>query len=94
MKSMNQRKSGPLAILMAVFLLAGCGKSSKSTAPAPINETQATDAANRATELPAPLRALYTAIRTSCPTTIEDQRHDVLITRCLQQFHAGALPIA
>ena len=54
---------------------------------------QATDAANRAAELPAPLRALYTAIRETCPATVEDQRHDVLITRCLERFHAGALPI-
>lgn len=55
---------------------------------------QATDASNRAAELPAPLRALYTAIRETIPATVEDQRHDVLITRCLERFHAGALPIA
>ncbi|MBA3457612.1 MAG: aromatic amino acid lyase, partial [Deltaproteobacteria bacterium] len=54
---------------------------------------QATDATNRASELPPPLHALYTAIRETCPATTEDQRHDVLITRCLANFHAGALPI-
>jgi histidine ammonia-lyase len=55
---------------------------------------QATDATHRAPELPAPLRALYTAIRETCPGTVEDQRHDLLITRCLERFHAGALPIS
>lgn len=54
---------------------------------------QATDATDRANALPAPLRGLYDAIRASCPETIEDQRHDVLITRCLADFHAGKLPI-
>jgi histidine ammonia-lyase len=55
---------------------------------------QATDATNRASELPAPLHALYAAIRETCAATTEDQRHDVLITRCLANFHAGKLPIA
>jgi len=54
---------------------------------------QATDATGRAASLPAPLRALYTAIRETCAATEEDQRHDVLITRCLDRFHAGKLPI-
>lgn len=54
---------------------------------------QATDATHRAGQLPAPLRALYEAVRESCPATVEDQRHDVLITRCLERFRAGKLPI-
>jgi len=54
---------------------------------------QATDATNRAAELPPPLRALYDGIRKVASATTEDQRHDVLITRCLDAFHAGALPI-
>ena len=54
---------------------------------------QATDATGRAAELPAPLAALYRAIRARCPATLEDQRHDVLIHRCLASFHAGELPI-
>jgi histidine ammonia-lyase len=54
---------------------------------------QATDATGRAAALPAPLRALYTAIRARCAATIEDQRHDLLITRCLASYHAGELPI-
>ncbi|CAN5901792.1 aromatic amino acid ammonia-lyase [soil metagenome] len=54
---------------------------------------QATDATGRAAELPAPLRALYDAIREICPATREDRRHDELITRCLTSFHAGGLPI-
>jgi len=55
---------------------------------------QATDATDRAAALPPALRALYTAIREICPATVEDQRHDLLITRCLAAFHAGQLPIA
>jgi len=54
---------------------------------------QATDATGRAGALPPPLRALYDAIRQTCPATDEDRRHDELITRCLAQFHAGQLPI-
>ena len=54
---------------------------------------QATDATGRAASLPAPLRALYDAIRQTCAATTEDQRHDVLITRVLARFHAGDLPI-
>ncbi len=54
---------------------------------------QATDASGRAAQLPAPLRALYDAIREICPVTREDRRHDELITRCLTSFHAGHLPI-
>ncbi len=54
---------------------------------------QATDATGRAVQLPAPLRALYDAIREICPVTREDRRHDELITRCLTGFHAGALPV-
>jgi histidine ammonia-lyase len=55
---------------------------------------QATDATNRAGSLPEPLRALYDAIRTTCPATTEDRRHDELITRLLASYHAGALPIS
>ena len=54
---------------------------------------QATDATGRAGALPAPLHALYTAIRQSCPATTEDRRHDELITRCLADYHAGKLPV-
>jgi histidine ammonia-lyase len=54
---------------------------------------QATDATGRAAELPAPIRALYTAIRETCPATDEDRRHDELIGRCLALFHAGKLPV-
>jgi histidine ammonia-lyase len=54
---------------------------------------QATDATGRAAELPAPMRALYNAIRESCPATNEDRRHDELITRLLAEFHANKLPI-
>ena len=54
---------------------------------------QATDATNRAAELPAPIRPLYTAIRETCPATDEDRRHDELIGRCLALFHAGKLPV-
>ncbi|HMG22982.1 MAG TPA: aromatic amino acid ammonia-lyase [Kofleriaceae bacterium] len=53
---------------------------------------QATDATDRAAALPPALRALYTAIREICPATVEDQRHDLLITRCLAAYHAGQLP--
>jgi len=55
---------------------------------------QATDATDRAGELPAPLRGLYDAIRETCPATVEDRRHDELIASCLERFRAGALPIA
>jgi histidine ammonia-lyase len=54
---------------------------------------QATDATHRASQLPAPLRALYTAIRDTCPATVEDRRHDDLITRCLTRYRAGELPL-
>ena len=54
---------------------------------------QATDATGRAAELPPPLRALHTAIRDTCPATLEDRRHDELITRCLASFRAGQLPV-
>jgi histidine ammonia-lyase len=54
---------------------------------------QATDATARAAALPPPLAAVYTAIRTTCPATVDDQRHDELITRCLASYRAGALPI-
>jgi histidine ammonia-lyase len=54
---------------------------------------QATDATGRAAALPPPLRALYTAIRARCAATVEDQRHDLLIARCLASYHAGELPI-
>ena len=54
---------------------------------------QATDATGRAASLPPPLRALYTAIRETCPSTTVDQRHDQLITRCVASFRAGTLPI-
>ncbi len=54
---------------------------------------QATDATGRADALPPPLRALYLAIRARCAATVDDQRHDVLITRCLAAFHAGELPV-
>jgi histidine ammonia-lyase len=53
---------------------------------------QATDATGRAGELPAPLAALYAAIRRTCPATVEDRRHDDLIARCLAAFRAGELP--
>jgi hypothetical protein len=39
------------------------------------------------------LRALHAAIRADCPATVEDQRHDQLITRCLGLYRAGRLPI-
>ena len=55
---------------------------------------QATDATKRAAELPPPLRALYDAVRTMCPPTDADQRHDVLIVRLLEAFQTGKLPIA
>lgn len=54
---------------------------------------QATDATGRAAELPAPLRALYSAIRETCAATTHDQRHDELIERCLARYRAGQLPI-
>ena len=54
---------------------------------------QATDAANRADSLPAPLHALYKAIRAICPATDEDQRHDELIKRCVESYRTGALPV-
>jgi histidine ammonia-lyase len=54
---------------------------------------QATDATGRAAELPAPLAALHAAIRAECPATIEDDRHDQRITRCLALYRAGQLPI-
>jgi histidine ammonia-lyase len=54
---------------------------------------QATDATGRAAELPAPLAALHAAIRTECPATVEDDRHDQRITRCLELYRAGQLPI-
>ncbi len=54
---------------------------------------QATDATGRADELPAPLKALYCAIRETCPATHEDRRHDELITRTVANFHAGSLPL-
>ena len=54
---------------------------------------QATDATRRAAELPAPLHALYTAIRAICPATAEDRRHDELITRCVAALRAGTLPV-
>ena len=50
---------------------------------------QATDATGRAAELPAPLHALYTAIREIAPATAEDRRHDELITRCVAALRAG-----
>jgi histidine ammonia-lyase len=54
---------------------------------------QATDATGRVEDLPAPLRALYAAIREICAATTEDQRHDELITRCLAAYHAGSFPV-
>jgi len=54
---------------------------------------QATDATNRAGELPAPLHALYTAIRKTCSATVDDRRHDLLIAQCLADFRGGQLPI-
>lgn len=54
---------------------------------------QATDATGRAAELPAPLAQLHAAIRTECPATLEDERHDQRITRCLELYRAGRLPI-
>jgi histidine ammonia-lyase len=54
---------------------------------------QATDAAGRAAELPAPLAQLHAAIRAECPATFEDDRHDQRITRCLELYRAGRLPI-
>jgi histidine ammonia-lyase len=54
---------------------------------------QATDATGRADALPPPLRAVYAAIRQTCPATTEDRRHDQLITRCLADYHAGKLPV-
>ena len=54
---------------------------------------QATDATNRSTELPPPLRSLYTAIRKTCSATMHDRRHDILIAQCLADFHGGQLPI-
>ena len=54
---------------------------------------QATDATGRAAELPTPLAALHAAIRAECPATVEDDRHDQRITRCLELYRAGRLPI-
>jgi histidine ammonia-lyase len=54
---------------------------------------QATDATGRAAELPAPLAQLHAAIRAECPATLEDDRHDQRITRCLELYRAGRLPI-
>jgi histidine ammonia-lyase len=54
---------------------------------------QATDATGRAAELPAPLAALHAAIRAECPATVEDERHDQQITRCLELYRAGRLPL-
>ena len=54
---------------------------------------QATDATGRAAELTAPLAALHAAIRTECPATVEDDRHDQRITRCLELYRSGKLPI-
>jgi histidine ammonia-lyase len=54
---------------------------------------QATDATNRAAALPAPIAAVYTALRAICSATIDDRRHDDLIARCLATYHAGTLPI-
>ena len=54
---------------------------------------QATDATDRAAALPAPLAALHAAIRTTCPATVDDRRHDDLIARCLASYRAGELPI-
>lgn len=54
---------------------------------------QATDATGRAGSLPPALGELYASIRVSCPATVEDQRHDELITRCLARYHAGELAL-
>jgi histidine ammonia-lyase len=54
---------------------------------------QATDATDRVAALPAPLAALHAAIRARCPATLDDRRHDELITRLVTDVRAGALPI-
>ena len=54
---------------------------------------QATDATGRAEALPAPLRAVYDAIRAMCPATDEDRRHDELIVRVLESYRANKLPL-
>lgn len=54
---------------------------------------QATDATSRAGELPAPLRALYTAIREICSATEDDRRHDVAIIAVVDAHRAGKLPL-
>jgi histidine ammonia-lyase len=54
---------------------------------------QATDATGRAGELPAPLAALYQAIRAIAPATVEDRSHDADITRIVEALRAGALPV-
>lgn len=54
---------------------------------------QASDAADRAAELPPRLAALYAAIRARCPATLEDRRHDQLIERCVAALRAGELPL-
>jgi hypothetical protein len=40
-------------------------------------------------ERPAPLAAVHA----DCPATVEDQLHDQLITRCLDLYRAGKLPV-
>jgi histidine ammonia-lyase len=53
---------------------------------------QATDITGRAGELPAPLAALYHAIRALAPATVEDRPHDADVTRIVDALRAGALP--
>src|SRR5262249_28010327 len=54
---------------------------------------QATDVPGRAGGLPAPLAAMSAAIRAIAPMTVDDRRHDELITRVVAALHAGALPL-
>ena len=37
--------------------------------------------------------SIVDAIRAECPATVEDDRHDQRITRCLALYRAGQLPI-
>jgi histidine ammonia-lyase len=88
----NQDKV-PMGPIAARDLRAICELADHLLAIGLLAAAQATDATDRAAELPPPLRALHTAIRADCPATVEDQRHDQLITRCLGLYRAGRLPI-
>ena len=89
----NQDKV-PMGSIAARDLRAIQGLADHMLAISMLAAAQATDATGRADALPPPVKKLYLAIREICAATDEDQRHDVLITRCLASFHAGKLPIS